>query len=239
MTSISATTTSTFLTFSSSHTHQTLELCGARFLATGREAGDLRRSPEGLARRARLLSESWTTVRQVHGRAVCVVDAVSGHREQDADALVTTAADVPLAMLAADCALVGFASDEGVIGVAHAGWRGLVDGVLEATVTTMRGLGATAVRAVVSSMIHPECYEFSPSDLDEAAARFGPQVRGVTAGGQAAFDLPRGVAAALERLEVGVAATFGGCTSCEPGWFSWRARRDEGRHVLVVYRAAP
>jgi hypothetical protein len=214
-----------------------LRLDGTEILATGRSEGDLRRSPEGLARRERLLpGSSWTTVRQVHGSRVCVVDAVSGHREEDADAIVTATPGVPIALLAADCALIGFTSSEGVVAVAHAGWRGLVGGVVEETAAAMRALGATSLRAVVSAMIHPECYAFSPADLDEAAGRIGPQVRATTADGAPAFDLPRGVAAALAHAGVEVTASLGGCTSCEPGWFSWRARRDEGRHALVLQR---
>lgn len=177
----------------------------------------------------------WATVRQVHGATVAVVSS-GGARAEEADALVCAVPGVPLACLAADCGLVGFSSPEGVIGVAHAGWRGLLDGVLEHTVAELRRLGATRVTAVTSAMIHPECYEFSPDDLDAAAQCFGDVVRSTTATGAPAFDLPAGLGEALRRAEVEVVASFGRCTRCEPGWFSAR-RGDRGRHALVVWRA--
>ena len=90
-----------------------------------------------------------------------------------------------LAVLTADCAPVALASPEGVFGVAHAGWRGLVAGVLERTVDAMRALGATEIGAVLGPCIRAECYEFGPADLDRVAARLGDGVRATTAVGRA------------------------------------------------------
>lgn len=156
----------------------------------------------------------------------------------DADALVTRMHDVPIAMLGADCALVAFTSTEGPMGIAHAGWKGLEAGVIEATVDALRSLGAREISAYCSAMIHPECYEFAPEDLDRVAARLGDGVRGKTSSGKPALDLPRGVSEALGRARVSEVTVLGGCTACEGEWFSWRARRDEARHALVCWKSA-
>lgn len=78
-------------------------------------------------------------LRQVHGIEVCDADAWAGGEAPQADAAVTTRPNRPLAVLTADCLPVVLADDGGrVLGVAHAGWRGLAAGVLENTLARMR-----------------------------------------------------------------------------------------------------
>ena len=91
----------------------------------------------------------------MHGARVVVVEGPGGAAGEAADAAVATSAGAALAVLTADCAPVALASPEGVLGVAHAGWRGLRAGVVEATVTTMRRLGATRIEAVLGPCVHP------------------------------------------------------------------------------------
>jgi hypothetical protein len=198
--------------------------------------GDVRPTSPGSARiHERLAGSRWTTVRQVHGAKVIQIDHAMGATDIEADGIVTAAPDTPIAMLGADCGLIAFASREGPIGIAHAGWKGLVEGVIGNTVERLRSLGATEVRAACSPMIHPECYEFSPDDLDSVAALLGDGVRSTTSQNRPAFDLLTGVTEALARADVEVVASLGGCTACDDGWYSWRARRDEARHGLVCW----
>lgn len=177
----------------------------------------------------------WNFVHQVHGRGVV---SVSGAPVEpvDADALVTELSDTPLSVLGADCALVGLASEEGVLGAAHAGWRGLVEGVIGETVREMRAHGATRIDAVLSACVHPECYPFSARELDDAALVLGDEVRAVTANGQSALDLPAAVRISLARSGVEVAFDVGTCTSCGDDFYSHRARGDSARQALVIWR---
>jgi YfiH family protein len=187
------------------------------------------------ARRRALVDLPWIAPRQVHGNGVAVVGpGCSG--ELVADGLVTLEAGHAIAVLGADCALVGLASPEGVLAVAHAGWRGLLAGVLEATVATMRRLGASEVAAVLGPCIHPECYAFGDEDLSLVEARLGPSVRAETADGAPAFDLPAGVEAALANVGVAPPSRLGGCTACDERYYSHRARRDQARQALVAWR---
>ncbi len=222
-----------------------MALCGAEAVQTARIDGDFARgAPNGIRRQLELTRSTWTTVRQVHGSAVLTVGHSAGADAGDADGIVTAEPNVPLAVVGADCALVALSSPEGVIGVAHAGWRGLAAGVIGATAGAMRALGATRLDAVVGPMIHPECYPFGAADLDRLAGLLGPGVRGATRDGDPAFDLPAAVATALDGAGVVRTATLGGCTACEEGstpgaprWFSHRARGDLGRHALVIWRS--
>ena len=209
----------------------------SQWAMTSASDGDMRLEAEGaLERRARVTATAWTTTRQVHAATVVEVDAALGPVECDADAIVTSARGVPIAMLGADCALVALVSREGPVGIAHAGWKGLVAGVIENTVTALRALGANEITALCSPMIHPECYEFSPDDLSDVIDHLGAGVRGKASSGKPALDLPAGVNAALLRSGVANTTVLGGCTACEGGWYSWRARKEAARHALVCWR---
>jgi len=177
-----------------------------------------------------------TWLDEVHGTEVAVVDAPGDHRGRTADALVTATVGAGLGIWVGDCAPVAIVSHEGVVGAAHAGWRGLEAGVLDEVVAAMRGLGARRFTALVGPCIHAECYEFGPADLDTVAQELGEGVRGTTRDGKPALDVPAGVRAALERAGVTRLQDVDVCTACSDEYFSWRARRDQGRQALVLWR---
>ena len=216
---------------------------GARARFTGRAEGDLGHAgvyvtevaSDVAARRSAVLALPWTWLRQVHGDAVVVVDRPGRQAGARADAAVTDRAGCALAVLTADCAPVALASPEGVIGAAHAGWSGLAAGILERTLDAMRALGATTVTAVLGPCIGAECYEFGAEDLERVANTLGPEVRSRTRDGRPALDLAAGVATVLGRQGVAL-DDRSVCTSCTPGYFSWRARGEQQRQALVVWR---
>ena len=134
-----------------------------------------------------------------------------------ADAAVTAVPGLGLGVLSADCAPVLFHDAQaGVVGAAHAGWRGALSGVLEATLAAMEGLGGRAdrVRAAVGPCISQAAYEVGPefletfTDDDPAAGRFfasGARDRPM-------FDLPGYVLARLRAAGVAEAGWIGRCT---------------------------
>lgn len=210
---------------------------GAQVLFTDRQAGDLGgRAPGVEGRRRALVDHPWTVLRQVHGSRVVLVEQPGQGGGEEADAMVTAREGAALAILTADCAPVAFSSPEGIIGVAHAGWRGLASGVLEATVACMADLGATDVEAVLGPCIHPCCYEFGPADLAPLAERYGPGVEAVDRQGRVALDVPAAVAAALAGARVPLVEVIDVCTGCSTRYWSWRARAETGRQATVVWR---
>jgi len=179
-------------------------------------------------------------LRQQHRADVVVVDGVGEHRGAEADAAVTVAADLPLTIRTADCAPIAIYSSNGVIGAVHAGWHGVVRGVVGECAEAMRRRGARDLRAIVGPCIHAECYEFGPDDLARVVAVVGEGAAGVTAGGRRAMNLPAAVASALHRARVEVDEVVDHCTACEPQqFFSHRARAESGRHVMVLWRSEP
>jgi hypothetical protein len=189
-----------------------------------------------LTRRLRAFVDlPWTVLDEVHGTRVVTVTEPGGGCGEIADGAVTAVANAVLGIWVGDCAPVAFVSTEGIIGAAHAGWRGLTDGVLEGTVAAMRSLGATRMRAVLGPCVHRECYEFGITDLDALAVRFGPGACGVTSWGSPAFDLPAAIAAVLDRLDVSLIPSHAPCTACDDDYWSHRARGEKGRHAMAVW----
>lgn len=202
---------------------------------TDRADGDLSTTAEGVeARRRAVLDLPWTWVRQVHGREVVVVERPGEHAGRPADAAVTAVPGAAVAVQVADCAPVALLG-AGTVGVVHAGWRGVVAGVLVAAVEAMRGVGPGTVRAVVGPCIRPPCYEFGADDLDLVAAALGDGVRARTGAGRPALDLPAAVRRSLAGAGVVDVADEGVCTACSPRHWSHRARGDRGRQALVAW----
>ena len=203
---------------------------------TERADGDLRVTgpPRDLDARRRAISDDpWTWLDQVHGAGVVTVAQPGGHAGARADGAVTTATGAPIAVHTADCAPIGLVGAAGVVGVAHAGWRGLVAGVVAETVGRMRALADGPITAVVVPCIHPECYEFGAADLDLVAEALGADVRAVTGHGTPALDLPGAARTALADAGVEIVEVDPRCTGCDPAFFSHRARADRGRQALL------
>lgn len=113
--------------------------------------------------------EKLATVHQVHSPDVFVVDETYSGERPKVDAMVTSAPGVALGVLAADCGPILFADGEnGVIGAAHAGWKGALTGVIENTIEAMLSLGAVRenITAVLGPSIGPASYEVGPEFVE-------------------------------------------------------------------------
>ena len=162
-------------------------------------------------------------VHQVHSADVLKVDAPRPLKPK-ADAMVTNRPGLALSVLTADCQPVLFAdSAASVIGAAHAGWRGALDGVLEATLKAMEDLGAdrSSITAIIGPSISQRAYEVGPEflatflDEDPENGRF-------FAGGEGDrlhFDLPGFGLARLRNAGVGHAEWIRHCTYFDPDRF--------------------
>ncbi|MFV0523938.1 MAG: laccase domain-containing protein [Acidimicrobiales bacterium] len=207
----------------------------ARVVFTDRADGDYRidGAPGGLEELRRdVVDAPWTWLRQVHSDVVVTARTPGDGAGATADAAVTTAIGAPLAVTTADCAPVVLIGDIGV-GVAHAGWRGLLAGVVERTAAALGAAGVRPVRTLLGPCIDPEHYEFSPVDLDAVASALGDGVRAVTPVGTPALDVPAAVAAACRRA--GWPQPDRPPATSDPTWFSHRVRGDTGRQTTVVW----
>ena len=219
----------------------TLDVDGWSVLFTDRADGDFGPSSVGVAerRRAILGTTPVAWLRQVHGAAVVVVigpGEVDRFTGIEADAAVTVGPGVALSVVTADCAPIAIVAGR-VGAVVHAGWRGLLGGVIEATVAVVRELAEpdAPLQAILGPCIHPHAYEFGDAELGPVAARYGDEVRGRTTAGRPALDLPRAVDAALSAVHVPVSHRWNADTSA-PSYFSHRTRADPERQALFLWR---
>jgi polyphenol oxidase len=107
-----------------------------------------------------------------------------------------------------------------------------------AAVEAMVDLGASAIEGALGPCVHPCCYQFSEKDLAGLVGAFGPEVRGRTADGRPALDVPAAVGAALAGAGVTMADQIARCTGCGGGLFSHRVRAEPERQAMIVWRGA-
>ena len=212
---------------------------GVRALVTTRALGDMRSGAPGRERLRALLPSEPLWLRQIHGIAVAdATDALQAGTEPEADAVVARGRGPICAVLVADCMPVLLASDSGdVIGLAHAGWRGLAAGVIEATLAEM-GAVPQRVIAWLGPAIGPRVYEVG----DEVRAAFLESDRATRSAftpvrpGHWLLDL---YAVARQRLaRAGVARVFGGafCTYTDrERFFSFRRDRTGDRMAALAW----
>jgi YfiH family protein len=218
--------------------------CG---FGSGDDPNDVARNRAIAAAEFDLAPERLVSCHQIHGTTVITVER-PWRREDNprADGTVTKVPGIALGVLAADCAPVLLADPEaGVIGAAHGGWRGALAGIMEATVTTMVGLGARAdrIRAGIGPCIGQASYEVGPefpvnfSTADPASgAFFVPASRP----GHFLFDLPGYIALRLQRLGLAAVERAPHDTAAEEDlFFSYRraclrGERDYGRGLAAI-----
>ena len=183
-------------------------------------------------------------VHQIHSSDVVTVTEPLTVKPR-ADALVTRTPGLALSVLTADCQPVLFADVEaGVIGAAHAGWRGALDGILGATVDAMVDLGATreGITAVIGPAISQSAYEVGPEFIDEFLAE-NPEFGRYFAQGEGDrvhFDLPGFGLNRLRAAGVGHAEWTRHCTYNDPKrFYSYRRtthakEADYGRLIAAI-----
>ena len=182
------------------------------------------------------------SVHQVHGKDVVTAGDWPDDDRPHADALVTDRPGVLLGILTADCAPILLAdADAGVVGAAHAGWRGAVAGVAATTVAAMEKLGAhrSRIAAAVGPCIAQRNYEVDPT----FAERLGPDNQHFFSDGPAGkphFDLESFVVAGLAAAGIGRVEALGLDTYAAPGrFFSYRHAThknepDYGRQLSLI-----
>ena len=217
-----------------------LELGPARLPADTRDGAVV----ENRRRLRALLPAEPVWLHQVHGTHVVSLDRAGAAQARavppEADAAVTREALLVLTVRVADCLPVLLADRAGsVVAVAHAGWRGLAAGVLEATVAAM-DVAPSDAAAWLGPAIGPTAFEVGRDVYDAfcahdpaAAACFAPQRDGKWLADLAALARRR-----LAGLGVRDIAVHGGCTYSDPArYFSYRRDRATGRMALAAWLA--
>jgi len=184
---------------------------------------------------------------QIHSPDVVVADASwTPETRPRADALVTREPKLAIGVSTADCGPLLFAdADAGVIGAAHAGWRGAFTGVIEATLAAMEKLGASRARTAVAlgPTIRQPNYEVGPEFVERFLAADAGNTRFFTPStraGHEMFDLTGYIGERARRAGVGSFEDLGLCTYADPERFysyrrmTQRGEPDYGRHINAI-----
>jgi purine-nucleoside/S-methyl-5'-thioadenosine phosphorylase / adenosine deaminase len=183
---------------------------------------------------------------QIHSTHVVVAKSAWGKNERPkADAIVTNIPGLALSALSADCAPILFAdSKAGVIGAAHAGWRGALEGVTDETIKAMVGLGAQRknIVAAVGPCIGPQHFEVGPEFVDAFIFENPDSAELFRKGGgdRSYFDIKTYLVRKLLAVGLGQAVALPSCTYAQnDDYFSYRYNchnniSDYGRNISVI-----
>lgn len=199
-----------------------------------------------LERCRRLVDQPWTLVAERHGVQAVEITEPGGGVGAVGDIVTTALTDAVVGVWVGDCAPVALWSDAGRLAAVHAGWRGVVAGVLDRAVEHVAGAtragsgrsGAARLQAFVGPTIGPCCYEFGEADLARVAHSVGAtdeQISRIDTEAMLSLDMVAAVRAGLERRSVAVDVD-GRCTGCDLNFYSHRRRSESGRHVMGVWR---
>lgn len=183
---------------------------------------------------------------QIHSAEVVIAERPhDGGERPKADAVVTKVPGIACGVASADCGPVLFADAEaGVVGAAHAGWKGAIGGILEATIAAMETLGADRARILtaIGPLIRQPSYEVSQVFVDQFRSADEAYARFFIAGkpGHAQFDLPGFIAHRLTAAGVAAVDDLGLDTyPDEKRFYSYRRtthrhEADYGRHIAGI-----
>jgi purine-nucleoside/S-methyl-5'-thioadenosine phosphorylase / adenosine deaminase len=193
--------------------------------------------------------ERLLTLYQIHSATAVIVDKPWTGEAAEADALITRTPGLAIGALTADCAPILFCDPQArVIAAAHAGWRGALSGIAEATIATMEELGAKRERivAVIGPSISQRAYEVGADYVDRFLAEEPASdafFMTDESSGEPHFDLSGYVAERLSRAGIGSVSDLGLCTYCdETRLFSYRrsqhhGEEDYGRQISAIVLA--
>jgi polyphenol oxidase len=211
------------------------------------DPADVAENRRRMAAHLNIAAENLLVPYQIHSAEAFIVETIFAADERPrCDALVTRQRGIGLGVTGADCGMILFSDAAAqVIGAAHAGWKGALGGVLEATLIAMEKCGAArgSVTAVLGPTIGPQSYEvgaeFQARFLGEDAvyaAFFGPAERA----GHFMFDLPGFIGFRLQRAGIGRFENLGLDTYADPQRFysfrrmTHRQEPDYGRLVSAI-----
>jgi YfiH family protein len=187
------------------------------------------------------ISTAWLELEQVHGADVVKVDedeawkrAATGGWRPKADAVICSVTAMPVAVFTADCVPIALVREAPAgLALVHAGWRGLMAGVVDNAVSAIGSEGKNDIFAIVGPAIGACCYEVGEDLLDRFARRFGPSV---VRRDQSKLDLPAAAAKALQEsgLSKSKILHLEICTSCSGEFFSYRRSHGTcGRQAVI------
>lgn len=154
----------------------------------------------------------------------------------EGDAILSREYGNCLLIVTADCMSIALGSPEGIYGAVHAGWRGLVAGVIENAIDRMYDYGASKVVAAIGPSIGKCCYEFSRNDASQLIDRYGESVMSLSSDGKDTVNLHSAAIQAIEKSGAELLWSSEDCTYCSGKYYSYRRGDGASRQGMFVWR---
>ena len=200
---------------------------------TSRRDGDCHPDVVSSDRLHGLLSGCWTMLTEDHGTTTRRVDRPGEHDGAAGDALFTAVPNSVLGVWVGDCAPVALIGDSHVA-IAHAGWRGVRDGILESVLAGFRSVGDRPRSAIIGPHIQRCCNEFGRDDLSTMVAKFGPVASSTDTCDRPSLDLGSVIRSELQRADVDRVVTVDVCTRCRNDFYFSHRAGDPERQVMAI-----
>ena len=179
--------------------------------------------------------QHWSFLTQVHGSKNIEVKKNESVLGLEGDALFTAQEKKVITIQVADCVPLALTSDCGAIAVIHAGWKGLLNGVIENASEALQEKFPGEQSVIIGPHIGPCCYEYGRKDLDSFIEIFGVSVAGVTGASTDSLDLMAIVGVILEKKGIELSYMDGSCTSCDSKFWSYRSSGTQKRQSLLAW----
>ncbi len=211
------------------------------FVVTHRRDGDFNSDVVDSAalddRRRALIDFPWTQLQEVHGLGTRWVARPGQCDGETGDVAGTAENEAVLGIWVGDCAPVVLIGEHSIIG-AHAGWKGLRDGVLNSAESLMNEHGDHLIHGFVGPHIQQCCYQFGEQDLMVMIDRFGFEARGVDFLGRPALNVAACIRQFFDKRKIPL-FEIGECTGClSDKYFSHRVRKERERQIVGVWRTS-
>ena len=180
-------------------------------------------------------SQHWSFLTQIHGSKNIEVKENESVLGLEGDALFTAQERKVLTIQVADCVPIALVSDSGAIAAIHAGWKGLLNGVIENASEVLQDKFPGDQAAVIGPHIGPCCYEYGRKDLDSFIELSGASVAGVTDFSTDSLNLMAIVRVILEKRGIELVFRDDSCTSCDSKFWSYRASGTQKRQSLLAW----
>ena len=139
--------------------------------------------------RLRLSNNEWNWLSQEHGTGIILLEDGERSLGSKGDAIITSSLGKVISVTVADCMPVLLMSESGTFALIHLGWRGIINGLLNLTIESMKKISNGEITSVLGPCIKSCCYEFGKMEIGRFCEKFGEEAEASTSDGRSSINL--------------------------------------------------
>ena len=186
--------------------------------------------------RLRLSNNEWNWLSQEHGTGIILLEDGERSLGSKGDAIITSSLGKVISVTVADCMPVLLMSESGTFALIHLGWRGIINGLLNLAIESMKKISHGEITSVLGPCIKSCCYEFGKMEIGRFCEKFGEEAEASTSDGRSSIDLKYCVKKGLEKESIKIEHDEAVCTKCDPRHWSFREDSTKKRQVMIAFK---